>query len=190
MTGKNIIALALLLLVAGGFYFLFKSGLVRAPEALLNSYRNEAYGIEFTYPDGYVLDEKEVGNGERRHYNISLFEDTPFVRDLLAGKVLGTEAPPSISVDFYQNDLDNQALWAWIRGTNFSNWKLSDERYASTTIDGTEAVTYTWDGLYRGESVVFLHGGNVVMLSVTYHTPEDKLRSDFEETVAPSFKTF
>ena len=189
MTGKNIIALAVLLLIVGGLYFLFKSGVVRTPQTLENSYVNEAYGISFEYPEGYLLDEREAGNGERRHYNISLFEDTQFTRDLLAGKVLGTEAPPSISVDLYQNDLDNQPLWGWIRGMNFSNWKLSDERYASTTVDGTEAVAYSWDGLYRGDSIVFLHGGNVVVLSVTYHTPTDKLRDDFRDVVVPSFKT-
>lgn len=190
MTGKNIIALIILLLIGGSLYFLLKSGILESPERLENSYRNEVYGISFEYPEGYVLDERELGNGERRHYHISLFEDTPFVRDLLAGNVIGTEAPPAISVDFFQNNLDNEPLWRWIRGNNNSNWKLSDERYASTTVGGAEAVKYTADGLYRGDYIVFLHGGNVVMLSVTYHTQGDKLRDDFGKTVVPSFKTF
>jgi len=148
-----------------------------------NSYTNTTYGFSFSYPEGYLLDEKEVGNAERSHYNISLFEDTQFVRDLLAGKVIGTEAPPSISIDVYQN-LEGMTAEAWVRGNANSNFKLSlDGTLASTTVDGVPAVSYSWDGLYRGDSIVAAHKNSIIMLSVGYHSPEDKIRDDFSTVI-------
>lgn len=155
---------------------------VEAP--VLNIYTNFIYGISFEYPTDYFLDEKEVGNEERRHWNIAIIEDTETNRDFRSGKLVDTEGPTSITVDVYQNDIDKQSVVGWINNSSDSNFKLSSGTYSSTTIDGTEAVRYSWDGLYRGDSIVFSHKQNIIMMSVTYLNETDRIKNDFDKLVS------
>lgn len=41
-----------------------------------------------------------------------------------------------------------------------------------------EALTYVWDGLHRGESVVFAHKDNIIMVSVSSFSSDDQIRKD------------
>jgi hypothetical protein len=148
-------------------------------------YSSAAYGLAFSYPAKYFVTEYDSGTPQRSRHSIVLLEDTPFTRDLVAGKVPGTEAPPGITVDIFDNALDRTALRAWVEGNANSNFKLSiDGKLASTSIHGKEALSYTWDGLYRGDSVVVAHKSNIIMFSVTYHSPDDEVRDDFENVLS------
>lgn len=133
----------------------------------INTYTNDAYGITFDYPDGYVLQETERGNAERGHYWVTL------IRTEDATPPENGEGPTAISIDIYQNNLDKQTLFDWLTGTNDSNYKLSDGASASTTVAGEDAVSYRWSGLYEGETTAFLRNDNIVAISVTYLTPQD-----------------
>ena len=119
----------------------------------------------------------EVGNAEREHYVIILTrrEDLPAPEN--------GEGPPTISFDLYQNNLDKTSLVDWVKGTNNSNFKLSDGTYTSTTVAGVPAMEYSWDGLYRGDSVVFLHKDRVIMVTGMYLQPTDAIREDFEKII-------
>lgn len=143
-----------------------------------NMYTSEKFGISFSYPNAYVLTEREVGNGERGHYAIVLTR----VNDMPVPE--NGEGPPTITLDIFQNNLDKLTLDAWLTGTNFSNFKLGNGQKASTTVDGTTGVRYDWSGLYEANSVVFLHRDNVVMVSGTYLNPADAIVSDFEDVLA------
>ncbi len=134
---------------------------------LAAEYRNDAYGVSFSYPEGYVLQEGEHGSAHRAHYAVTL------IREEDSAPRENSEGPTAISVDIYQNNLDQQQLVSWLKGTNDSNFKLSDGTYASTTVDGVEAVQYRWSGLYEGETTAFRHNGNIIAVSVTYITPQD-----------------
>ncbi len=139
------------------------------------TYRNADYSLSFNYPNTYALQERDVGDGHRYHYSITLID-----KDALANIPQDGEGPPAITIDIFQNNLDQLSVEEWIRGTNFSNFKLSpDGKLSSTTIAGAPAFLYTWDGLYRGESMVFSHRDNIVMLSVMYLSPSDQIRADF-----------
>lgn len=184
-TMKITLAVLALLAVGGVWYWSGRTS-PQAEEENFSSYSNDAYGISFKYPNRYFLSEREAGNGERRHYFIVLIEDTPQNRDIIEGKLIGTESPPWISVDIFQNNLDNMSVSTFVTATNNSNWKLGDGNIASTTVGGQEAVAYSWDGLYRGDSVVFAHRENIIMLSGTYFGEEDQIRKDFE-AVTSSF---
>lgn len=174
-----VVGVPILLLVALGLFaavsFLKQPSLqsgVNPPQSSASStvvehYDNAAYGIAFDYPTGYVLDAKERGDGHRGHYGIVL------IREEDSAPRVDSEGPTAISIDLYQNDLDGQTLVGWLKGSSFSNFKLSDGTYASTTVGGKEAVTYHWSGLYEGETTAFLHGKSVVAVSVTFITPED-----------------
>jgi hypothetical protein len=148
-----------------------------------NSYVNIRYGIEFQYPKNYILTEKEVGDAHRDHFSIVLFEDTKTARDSISGKIKDTEAPPSITIDIFQNNLDKESIFRFVTGSNDSNFKLGDGTYATTTIADVSALHYFWDGLYRGESYVLAHKNNIIMLSGTYLNAEDTIHTDFKKII-------
>ncbi len=173
------IVIILALLVTGAFFY--GGNLFMPPQEGAtgqNLYANGTYGLSFQYPANYLLTEREVGNAERGHYTITLVQEAD------ATPPENGEGPTAITIDMYQNGIDNLTLLAWLTATNDSNFKLGDGTYASTTVDGTEAVSYHWSGLYEGETTAFLHNGNIVAVSVTYLTREDQIRADYYALLA------
>lgn len=143
---------------------------------VMQHYSNPSFGIAFSYGDSYVLSEHESGNqGEREHHTIVLMEKTD-----ASDMPVNGEGPPTITIDIFGNGIDKLPAETWIQNTSASNFKLSpDGVLATTSAAGMNAYTYTWDGLYRGRSVVFAHGTNVFMLSVTSIDTSDRIREDF-----------
>ncbi len=142
-------------------------------------YDNATLGVRFSYPGYYVLSEREVGNGERSHYSIVLIDKTAAANIPTAG-----EGPPAITIDIFGNGIDKLPLKKWITDTSASNYKLAlVDDLATSTVAEESAYSYTWDGLYRGESIVLAHGSNIVMLSVTYIDPAEVIRKDFSELI-------
>ncbi len=185
-----LIIVALIIIAVGGFWYFGLRGsesVVPTPSpnpqtSTDKTYSSVKYGIEFTYPANYYLEEKELGNAERTHAAIILTEDTEENRAVREGRSPGREGPTAITVEIFQN-LEENSIDKWIRGMNNSNFKLSpDGKLTSTTI-GTniQGLTYRWSGLYEGQSVGILHKDNVILLSVTFLTPEDQIRKDFEK---------
>lgn len=133
------------------------------PRIVLASYSSEKYGISFVYPDSYVLAEMDAaGSGEREHHIITLMRRT----DLPAPE--GGEGPPAITIEMFQNNLDNQTTEGWIRNTSQSNFKLGEGTLASTTISGQPALSYRWSGLYEGTTIVTSKPQWVYAFTVTY----------------------
>jgi hypothetical protein len=177
--------LILIVIAAGGYYWLLNSEgapvvePTPAPSAdsTLKTYSSPEYGIEFRYPSAYQLEERDgEGSAQRRHHILTLIR----TEDLPAPQ--GGEGPPSITIEMFQNDLDDQTTEGWIRNSSSSNFKLSlDNRLSTTTIAGQTALAYTWDGLYRGDTIAIARPTYVYAFSVTYREPEDPIRSDFEK---------
>lgn len=185
----SIIVVVVLVLILGVVaYLAYVSSVVVLPvsdniatstsQQILKSYSAPMHGLSFKYSDAYELTEKELGNAERKHYAITLIRKT----DLPPPQ--NGEGPPSISIDVFQNDLDTMTLHQWLTGTNDSNFKLSDGSYASTTVDGKEAIRYHWSGLYEADSVAFLHKNNIILISGMYLDTTDAIRKDFQNVLA------
>jgi len=160
-----LIGLVLILLA----YFLYQEAekAPAVPDDTAQTYVSERYGVSFSYPEGYVLSEREAGDAHRGHYAITL------VRAEEATPPQGGEGPTGITVDIYQNDIDQQTLVAWVTTTNGANFKLGDGTYASTTVAGQEAIRNQWSGLYEGETTTFVDGEQIIAVSVTRLLPED-----------------
>lgn len=141
-----------------------------------DSYSNAEFGISFTYPDSYVLTERDMpGSAERGHHVITIMD-----REAAANIPEAGEGPTSITIDFFQNNLDNLTVEQWVKNTSNSNFKLStDQKLTNTTLAGSPALSYTWDGLYWGESIAAENRGYIVVFSVTSISAEDQIRSDF-----------
>jgi hypothetical protein len=173
-----------LALFAGGAYAYFARDVStenpRVSSGQLQTYVNTDYGTSFQYPENYVVEGRNTGNGERERYTVTLMD-----RAAAENIPQNGEGPTAITVDIFQNDLDEQTPENWIKNNNNSNYKLSpDGVLTPTAVDGSPAFAYGWDGLYLGNSIVFSHSGNIVMLSVTFLTPDDVILGDFAVVVA------
>ena len=143
-------------------------------------YSNSEYGISFKHSAAYAVEEKEVGNGERRHYAITLID-----KNWLANPPEAGEGPPAISIDIHQNNLDKLSVENWVRSMSFSNFKLSpDGKISTVSVAGTQASYYHWDGLYQGESYALAHRENIVVFSTTYNAESDQIRKDFAQVLS------
>jgi len=167
MDRNLIISIAALIVIALGGYMLYQS--IAAQNANKTEFSSTEHAVAFAYPEHYILNERDEGE---RH-TITLLEQAPDPN--------ASEGPPAITVDIFPN---TEGLTAsdWVERTPASNFQLSpDGTLASSTVGGSEAVAYVWDGLYRGESYVFTHENRIYMLSVTYLDADDQIREDFTE---------
>lgn len=197
MKTKPIIAIIALLAVAGiAYLFTSPRNTVEAPAdndgpdaPALKSFSNDEYGISFQYPADYVVEERDLDTANRRHHAITIMKESDW-NELKRAIEDGVprEAPPSVSVDIFQNDLDKQSITSWVEGSSNSNYKLATGAYASTTVAGTEALAYGFTGLYEGDALVFAHKGNIVMLSATYMGPEESTRTVMKQVIVPSLR--
>ena len=166
MSRFNILVLGIVVVLIG--VFVMGAGYVSAPSVppqddTTPSYSSAEYGISFSYPEGYVLTEKDLpGSAQRKHHVITLMRsaDLPLPE---AG-----EGPPSITIDVYQNNLDSLSTEAWVRNSSQSNFKMGDGRLASTTVSGLPALSYRWSGLYEGTTIALAQPRWVYALTVTY----------------------
>lgn len=181
---RSIVWILVALVVAVGGFMLLSDKVMRVPAPDNNDateqYVNETYGISFEYPNTYQLREIEVGNAERAHYSITL-ADAEALRNLPEAG----EGPPSITVDIFQNDIDGLSVDMWLKNSNNSNFKLSpDDVIEPATLGGEPALSYTWDGLYRGKSTVATHRDSIIMVSGQFMTPEDQIVKDYEQVIS------
>lgn len=159
-------------LIAAGTIFLSAGAFTPVtPEPRFQTYANDALGIAFAYPQGYVLSEGEIGSTGERHYVISL------IRQEDAVPVEGGEGPTSVILDFYQNDA-GKTLDDWL-ASDASNLRLGDGATAAVTVDGISATQFHWSGLYEGETTAFLHGNNIIAVSVAYFSLTDEIYSTY-----------
>ena len=173
--------LALIVVIVGGFaIFTNNNAGENVPPALkFNTYVNEKFGITFDYPEGYVMDEVERGSAKRRHYVISL------IREEDREPRLNSEGPTGITLDIYQSDSNRVSAVDWLLKSGDSNFNLSDGTYASTTIDGKDALTYHWSGLYEADSTVFEINEGLVLVTVTYISTDDENSQYFSGSHQP-----
>ncbi len=155
--------IALVLAVAAWFFLLRDTTPTPVSDGLLQ-YSSAEYGVSFSYPDTYALNELDTPDSQlRKHHIISLMR-----RDELPA-VEGGEGPTYIALEIYQNDLDHQTTEGWIKNTNESNYKLGDGTLTPITLaSGLPAISYRWSGLYEGTTIVTAQPKWVYALTVTY----------------------
>lgn len=127
-------------------------------------YENYLYGFSFTYPDRYELTTKE----ESDDFQLVLVDKSELVQDR-------SEGPTSINVYIYK-DIE---IRDWLK-KNESNFNLAVAPATNIVFQGKEAITYEWDGLYRGKTLVFSWYRDVFVLTGTYLEKNDTRYKDFQ----------
>jgi len=181
---KRAIILGLLVVGIGIYIFQFQGATVEAPipdvSAGVRTYSSGVRGISFSYPDRYILEEKDLGSPQRTLYSIVLTEDTEENRFLREGTSPAREGPVSITITSYQNDLDHYDVERWMTSTSYSNFKLSPGTYTEASVGGERALSYSWSGLYEADTLVVARPDYVHAFTVTYTAPDEGIRKDFE----------
>lgn len=181
---RPVVGLIVLCLIVAGLAFVMRNQWPSKPasegvshiSSSGRSYHSEEYGVAFEYPATYQLEERSgEGNAQRQQFTITLINEA----DLPIPQ--GGEGPPAITIELFQNNLDQLSTEEWIRNSSASNFKLSlDNVLTSTTVAGQPALSYTWDGLYRGDTIAIARLAYVYTFSVTYHDQTDSIRDDFQ----------
>lgn len=191
MHGRILIAgLILVALVAGAGYYFYTNSKEAADTAVIgnetsdgmHSYENAAYGIAFAYPDTYRIQERNLNSAGREHFVITLADSQALDEAPVNG-----EGPTSITFEVFSFAAEGQMLESWVRNANESNFRLSpDQALVARAVGntGVQGLAYSWDGLYRGESVAFEHRGRAVVASVTSITSGDQIRADFNRILS------
>ncbi len=184
MKTKLSIAILGVILVISGLWFVMANKAVIEPDtkSTWKTYASEKVGITFTYPDKYFLEERELGDGHKGHLAIILTEDTKENQDVRESKAPGRDGPVAITFDFYQSP-DESSILQWVKENKASNFTLSNGTYVETTLASKPAISYSWDGLYQADNIVVAHQDFIASIVVTYITPEDQIRKDFQEII-------
>lgn len=136
--------------------------------------------VRFQYSTSYILTEKEVGSAERTHYVITLIKAS----DAQNGDKENAEGPRAITFDFYQNK-EKLTPEQWAKQSSFSNFKLSpDGKFDRVPFGGAPAVSYSWDGLYSGQSLVTTTSSDILVISVTYEGENDVRLADYKRLLS------
>jgi hypothetical protein len=179
---KTYIIIALVVAVA--IWISVKSyGDTDVPDAEVKGFSSQEFKLSFEYPALYHLEQKNINNTHRVHEQIMLTEDTEENRLVREGQAPGREGPTAITIDIYQNNLDNQSARSFIIGSSDSNYKLGDGNISTTTRGGLMGFEYSWSGLYEGRSFVVSRPDYIYMFSVTRLDPGDRILKDFEEVM-------
>lgn len=142
-------------------------------------YESPDYLISFSYPDTYVLTQ----HGEEFSNSNDVNRRTIVLMNKIAASQMpeNGEGPTVITIDIFQSNVHTQTLEELIRTHPALNFQLSlDQRLTATTLAGRPALSYSWDGLYRGYSIATGHSIYYYIFSVTTLEQSDQIRADFD----------
>ena len=171
---KILIVVVIVLLVWGGFKIYEGEDAARA----IKTYSSDK--ISFQYPAHYYLEEKVINSAQRERVQIILTEDSEENRLVREGKTPPREGPVAITIDIFQNNLDQQTLMQFVTGANDSNYKLGAGKVSTTTIGTQTGLEYFWSGLYEGRSFVTSDSENIYHFAVTFMNYDAPIIDDFE----------
>jgi hypothetical protein len=139
-----------------------------------NTYVSNEYNFSFEYPLNYDLLEAAGTDSNRYSIVLARMDNNPVPQN--------GEGSTAITVDIFDNPSSTNAE-EWVKGEMASNFNIATSGLEETTVDGIPALTYEWDGLYRGRSVAVSHDGSIILISGTYLEQSDPIYADFDEVV-------
>ena len=178
-TTKLILGIIVVALIAVGAYVALNKGGVIGKE----TYTNKELGFSFAYrggASGYELKEakatEEVENGFKTNVVMMLKTDADELRKSQAAR----EGPPTLGVLVFKN-VSNFTSREWTEhNPSYSNYGAQSSNIREYELDGTKAMRYLVDGLYRIDTVVVAQGQYIYVFTGAYQEDTSRIKSDFE----------
>lgn len=147
-------------------------------EDSMTTYVNVADHFSFEYPSSLYLKQRSVSRGEEPKLSIVLVRNTDENVDFVEGRTQDVrEGPTAVTFEVYDNPT-NLSPEAWAEQDK--NWGIHASSVSVVAVDGVNGSSYAWSGLYEGRSVILPQGEDMIVLSVTWMSPEDQILKDFE----------
>ncbi len=146
----------------------------------IEKYNSRNFGMAFYYSDKYFLEEMVVSDKEKI---VILTEDTEENRLVREGKSPGREGPTAITLRVIKLSNSSTTPLEWAKNNMESNFHLAIGEHHEGKVGKRDSVYYITDGLYVADNIVVLANGRMVHISVTYLTPEDKIRKDLARII-------
>jgi hypothetical protein len=155
--------------------------LTQEQESATLAYDSPDYGLTFDYSAGYYLKERVEGVGNRPELVVVLVEDSVENRDVVEGRTTeGRDGPTSITIEVHPNP-DRLNAEDWVRAD--TNWTVRTSEAAPYGRGQLTGITYSWDGLYPGKSVIVTRGTRAYVFSTTWLTPNDAIITEFDRVL-------
>ncbi len=156
-------------------------------EAVIQRFRNEEFGIGFSYrekPDGYTLVELPRESGESNQLLAAYTIMNTDAYQALMASTEPREGPPAIVIQMYGNE-KQQLAGEWLEANaTLANYHLKSSSVRTEEVGGAPAVRYSFDGLYQNEVIVVAHKGFIFVFSGAFDSFEDPIRRDFLSLVS------
>lgn len=140
------------------------------------SYENAVFGLAYTFPSKYKLDERIDGYQGLDVLVLTMVDASTTVPDM-------SEGPTAMSVIVVPN-ASSTPLDEWVKNNTISNFYLAQDRaLLPLTFKGSPAVIYQYSGLYENEAMAVSHGGKVYIFSVSWASADEPIRQDFDQVL-------
>lgn len=170
---------AVIALAAGAYLLLSPSETPNQAGAGSPATRTEhadpALGLSFSYPNNYVLEERE-GTNPMKSIILMKRED---VEGMRTNPPIGGEGPAVISIHVFPNEKKQFPVAFAMEHTDYSAYNLKTGNDEERVVGGANALLYSADGLYPARYAVVAHGSFVYVFVGQYASPEDPMRADF-----------
>lgn len=137
------------------------------------------YQIAFEYPSTYFI---STSTKSKTGYSLVLLQDTEENRNLGNPNTPPRDGPVSITLSIYPNPKQLSAPDWTKQNAAISNYAVrkTEGKNIPSKIAAHNAFQYEWSGLYEGESYVVVNGNFAYGWSVSFNSPDDQIRKDFE----------
>ncbi len=159
------------------------------PKILAKTYENKDLAINFSYPESYILTEKNLSTNKDDHA-IFLFENR-FVYESASSTLseLIERTPDVISIETLNRGLEiDIADWVKNNATS-SHFLLSDQTFESAVVANKKIISYVWsnnagkegdiNGVVEGTTIALIHNGKVFLITVAFNKDSEKIRDNF-----------
>ena len=174
----NLLILFMVVALIAAFIYMQKSKDSEVKTDIIPAIKASVAGVDLAYKEEYAVYEKTKSPYTKTLTTVVWYENTESNRSFFAGGKNSPQEPPvTMTLDIYDNPnnlppkelLKGDVPYMFVQGEG-----------APLSFAGKDALLYSWDGLYKGKSIMVNHNRLTYVFSVTSISPVDPILKDFD----------